>query len=80
MLAKALTCAVVGLDGAIVEVEVDLASNIPVFHDRGTAGCFRAGGEGAGARRHPQQRLPVPEQALLPMLNIASWTRGLSAP
>ena len=31
MLAKALTCAVVGLDGAIVEVEVDLASGLPAF-------------------------------------------------
>jgi magnesium chelatase family protein len=31
MLAKALTCAVVGLDGAIVEVEVDLSHGIPAF-------------------------------------------------
>ncbi len=31
MLAKALTCAVVGLDGAIVEVEVDLAPGLPAF-------------------------------------------------
>jgi magnesium chelatase family protein len=31
MLAKALTCAVVGLDGAIVEVEVDLGHGIPAF-------------------------------------------------
>ncbi len=31
MLAKALTCAVVGLDGAGVEVEVDLGHGIPAF-------------------------------------------------
>ena len=31
MLAKALTCAVVGLEGAIVEVEVDIAHGLPAF-------------------------------------------------
>ena len=31
MLAKALTCAVVGLDGAVVEVEVDIAWGMPFF-------------------------------------------------
>ncbi len=32
MLAKALTCAVVGLDGQLVEVEVDIASyGMPYF-------------------------------------------------
>ena len=31
MLAKALTCAVLGLDGTIVEVEVDLGHGIPAF-------------------------------------------------
>ena len=32
MLAKALTCAVVGLEGAIVEVEVDIAFGLPAFN------------------------------------------------
>jgi magnesium chelatase family protein len=32
VLAKVLTCAVVGLDGALVEVEVDIASGLPAFH------------------------------------------------
>jgi magnesium chelatase family protein len=32
MLAKVLSCAVVGLDGAIVEVEVDIASGLPAFY------------------------------------------------
>ncbi len=32
MLAKVLTCAVVGLDGALVEVEVDIASGLPAFN------------------------------------------------
>ena len=31
MLAKVLSCAVVGLEGAIVEVEVDIASGLPSF-------------------------------------------------
>ncbi|MBI2953208.1 MAG: YifB family Mg chelatase-like AAA ATPase [Chloroflexi bacterium] len=31
MLAKALTCAVVGLEGAIVQVEVDIAQGLPYF-------------------------------------------------
>ncbi|MCL4535868.1 MAG: YifB family Mg chelatase-like AAA ATPase [Bacteroidetes bacterium] len=32
MLAKVLTCAVVGLEGAIVEVEVDIAHGLPAFN------------------------------------------------
>ena len=32
MLAKVYTCAVVGLDGQLVEVEVDIASGLPAFH------------------------------------------------
>ena len=34
MLAKALSCAVVGLDGAIVEVEVDLSPGLPPLDSR----------------------------------------------
>src|SRR5436190_2019476 len=30
--AKVYTCAVVGLDGQLVEVEVDIASGLPAFH------------------------------------------------
>jgi len=30
--AKVYTCAVVGLDGELVEVEVDIASGLPAFH------------------------------------------------
>jgi magnesium chelatase family protein len=32
MLAKVLSCAVVGLEGAVVEVEVDIASGMPAFY------------------------------------------------
>ncbi|TAK55702.1 MAG: hypothetical protein EPO25_03140 [Gammaproteobacteria bacterium] len=32
MLARALTCAVVGLDGALVEVEVDIGPGLPAFN------------------------------------------------
>ena len=31
MLAKALTCAIVGLEGAVVEVEVDISPGLPSF-------------------------------------------------
>ncbi|GAH37713.1 unnamed protein product [marine sediment metagenome] len=31
MLAKVLSCAVVGLEGAIVEVEVDISPGLPSF-------------------------------------------------
>jgi magnesium chelatase family protein len=33
MLAKVYSCAIVGLDGAIVEVEVDTANGLPFFVD-----------------------------------------------
>jgi hypothetical protein len=33
MLARALSCAVVGLDSALVEVEVDLSQGLPAFTD-----------------------------------------------
>lgn len=32
MLAKVLSCAVVGLDGVIVEVEVDISPGLPAFN------------------------------------------------
>ena len=41
MLAKVLSCAVVGLEGAIVEVEVDISSGLPAFTNVLTQ-CFRA--------------------------------------
>ena len=31
MLAKVMSCAVVGLEGAIVEVEVDISAGLPSF-------------------------------------------------
>ena len=32
MLAKTKTCAVVGMDGHVVEVEVDISPGLPAFH------------------------------------------------
>ena len=45
MLAKVLSCAVMGLEGAIVEVEVDISSGLPAFTIVGLpdAGCRRPG-------------------------------------
>jgi hypothetical protein len=36
MLAKVYSCAVIGLEGAIVEVEVDTANGLPSFVDVGS--------------------------------------------
>jgi magnesium chelatase family protein len=36
MLAKVYSCAVIGLEGALVEVEVDIARGLPAFNVRGT--------------------------------------------
>jgi hypothetical protein len=36
MLAKVFSCAVIGLEGAIVEVEVDTANGLPSFVDAGS--------------------------------------------
>ena len=46
MLAKVLTCAVVGLEGAMVEVEVDISPGLPVFTIVGLPG-FAGRTEGA---------------------------------
>ena len=32
MIAKALTCAIVGLEGAVVEAEVDISPGLPAFN------------------------------------------------
>ena len=37
MLAKTRTCALVGLDGVVVETEVDIAPGLPAFHIVGLA-------------------------------------------
>jgi hypothetical protein len=42
MLAKVYSCAVVGLDGAIVEVEVDTANGLPSFVDVGSNSQYRS--------------------------------------
>ena len=36
MLAKLFSCAIVGLDGGLIEVEVDIAQGLPAFKVIGT--------------------------------------------
>ena len=36
MLANAQTCAVIGLDGYVVQVEVDISPGLPAFKNEGT--------------------------------------------
>ncbi len=36
VLANAQTCAVIGLDGYVVQVEVDISPGLPVFKNAGT--------------------------------------------
>ena len=54
VLAKVYTCAVVGLDGELVQVEVDIASGLPAFHVVGLpdAAVQEAGDKGYDGRRH----------------------------
>ncbi len=69
MLAKVYSCAVIGLDGAIVEVEVDTSNDLPSFVDVGSDSHYRrplygkTGEDGSGER---------PLRAML--------TTGVSAP
>ena len=42
MLAKVYSCAVIGLDGAIVEVEVDTSNGLPSFVDVGSDSQHRS--------------------------------------
>jgi hypothetical protein len=53
MLAKVNACAVIGLEGVIVDVEVDLTPGIkPSNHHRRVAGRIRAGKSGTGPICH----------------------------
>ncbi len=56
MLAKVTSCALVGLEGAIVEVEVDISSGLPAFTNVGHGNhCCRQGRyETRSAWRHRQ--------------------------
>ena len=36
MLANTQTCAVIGLDGYVVQVEVDISAGLPTFKNEGT--------------------------------------------
>jgi magnesium chelatase family protein len=54
MLARALSCAVVGLDSALVEVEVDLSQGLPAF----TKVCRSKDGVNA-PRARPASGLPL---------------------
>ena len=59
MLTKARTCALAGLDGQIVEVEVDVAPGLPAFIVVGPAGRGGPRVEGAGACGDPELGLRV---------------------
>ena len=49
-----------GIDGYGVRVECDLAGGLPAFEIVGLPDAAVKGGQGAGARRHPQRRVPLP--------------------
>ncbi len=72
MLAKVLTGAVVGLDGALVEVEVDIApGGMPNFL---VVGLPDAAVQEARERVRAAIRNGFPETPALPMLRIVCWT------
>ena len=49
MLAKVFSCAVIGLDGVVIEVEVDTGRGLPTFVIVGLPDAAGAGESGAGA-------------------------------
>ena len=52
MLAKVYSCAVIGLEGAIVEVEVDTANGLPSFVDVGSKSQCRSPVHGKAGEAH----------------------------
>ena len=52
MLAKVYSCAVIGLEGAIVEVEVDTANGLPSFVDVGCKSQHRGPVHGKAGEAH----------------------------
>ncbi len=50
MLAKVYSCAVIGLEAAIVEVEVDTANGLPSFVDVGSDSQDRGPGYGKSGK------------------------------
>ena len=63
MLAKVASCAMIGLDGAIVQVEVDISPGLPAFTVVGLPDTAVQEGARACTRRRTQLRLLVPGQA-----------------
>ena len=63
MLAKSQTCAVVGLDGFIVQVEVDISNGLPAFNIVGLPDTAVAGSTGTSQGRAEKQRLRVSHEA-----------------
>ena len=57
MLAKVYSCAVVGLEGMPVEVEVDISQGLPSFLIVGLPDAAVQEAKRAGARRDPELRL-----------------------
>ena len=53
MLGRVYSCAVLGLDGALVKVEVDIAPGLPVFNVVGLGRYCGPGSARTGARGDP---------------------------
>jgi hypothetical protein len=70
MLAKVFSCAVIGLAGAIVEVEVDTANGLPTFVDVGSKSQRRSPAYGKGQQDHWQKRKRL----------ISRWSRSYPHP
>lgn len=63
MLAKVYSSAVIGLEGVLVEVEVDIAQGLPSFTIVGLGDTAVQESRERGARRRAQLRLFVPDEA-----------------
>ena len=72
MLAKVFSCAVIGLDGAIVEVEVDTANGLPSFVDVGSKSQRRGPVYGKAGETGDGFRTTIPLQ-LIGQIRTETW-------
>ena len=63
MLARVLSCAIVGLDGALIEVEVDIAPGLPAFTIVGLPDAAVQEAKDRVRAAYSQYGLPVSDEA-----------------
>jgi magnesium chelatase family protein len=80
MLAKTRSCALVGLDGVMVETEVDIAPGLPAFYIVGLADIAVQESKERVRTTILNSGIEFPILALLRTLTWALWRSGTTAP